>query len=113
MLPTDPDITASDPDVSVGARQDCRPVKKIPGGGVGNGLPCTEPNVQGCPADLKRDCTPDDGVAGEHDCVGEDIENIVGSPQDDVLIGNDPDPLVRPRSAGGAGRRERLGRRRR
>ncbi len=93
VLDTDQDIIASNPDVSVGARQDCRPVRKISGGGVGNGLPCTAPNVQGCPSDLKRDCTPNDGVAGENDCIGEDIENVVGSPHDDILIGNDPDPL--------------------
>jgi Ca2+-binding RTX toxin-like protein len=40
-----------------------------------------------------RDCTPDDGVPGENDCVGEDVENIVGSEFDDVLVGNDVDPL--------------------
>ena len=32
----------------------------------------------------------DPGV--EQDCVGEDIENIIGSEFDDVLIGNSPDP---------------------
>ena len=40
-----------------------------------------------------RDCTRDDGVPGENDCVGEDVENIVGSQFDDVLVGNDVDPL--------------------
>ncbi len=46
------------------------------------------------PADAgKRDCTPDDGIPGvEQDCVGEDIENIIGTEFDDVLIGNSPDP---------------------
>ena len=50
---------------------------------------------------VQRDCTPDDGTLGEGDCVGEDTENIVGSPHNDVLIGNDPDPLSikRPRSS--------------
>ena len=39
-----------------------------------------------------RDCTPNDGIPGvEQDCVGEDVENIVGSEFDDVLVGNDPD----------------------
>ena len=47
------------------------------------------PNI---PADVgKLDCTPDDGMPGEGDCVGEDIENIIGSEFDDVLVGNDPD----------------------
>src|SRR5205807_448341 len=39
------------------------------------------------------DCTPDDGMAGEGDCVGDDVENVIGSSHDDVLVGNDPDPL--------------------
>ena len=42
---------------------------------------------------MRRDCTPNDGVPGENDCVGEDIENIIGSAHDDVLIGNNPDPI--------------------
>ena len=44
-----------------------------------------------------RDCTADDGAwdgtTSEGDCVGEDVENIVGSDFDDILIGNDVDPL--------------------
>ena len=41
----------------------------------------------------QRDCTPNDGTRARSDCVGEDIENIIGSQFDDVLIGNDPDEL--------------------
>jgi Ca2+-binding RTX toxin-like protein len=41
-----------------------------------------------------RDCTPNDGALNEGDCVGQDTENIVGGLGDDVLTGNDPDPLV-------------------
>ena len=46
------------------------------------------------PADAgKKDCTPNDGIPGvEQDCVGEDIENIIGTEFDDVLVGNSPDP---------------------
>ncbi len=43
--------------------------------------------------ETRYDCTANDGVPGENDCVGEDIENIVGTPFDDGLIGNDADPL--------------------
>ena len=102
-LPTDPDIVTTDPIRSTGARQDCRPTIKSTG--IGNGQP--DPN------DPRRDCTANDGVAGENDCVGEDVENIVGSPFDDTLVGNDPDalyglgPRVEPAGAnhlmGGAG----------
>ena len=105
VLATDPDINDSDPNISVGARQDCRLTIKA-GGTVQNGQPC-QPNsyiqFASCRKDptgpapgepeLRRDCTPNDGVQGENDCVGEDIENIVGSPSDDVLIGNDVDSL--------------------
>jgi Ca2+-binding RTX toxin-like protein len=46
------------------------------------------------PADAgKKDCTPNDGIPGvEQDCVGEDIENIIGSRFADILVGNSPDP---------------------
>ncbi len=94
ILPTDPDITATSPTVSNGARQDCRPT--IKNQGVTNGQPCTEtdPDPAGsCHAYPARDCTADDGVPGENDCVGEDIENVVGSPFDDEIYGNDPDAL--------------------
>ena len=44
-----------------------------------------------------RDCTADDGAwdgtTSEGDCVGEDVENIIGSSVNDVLVGNDIDPL--------------------
>jgi Ca2+-binding RTX toxin-like protein len=39
----------------------------------------------------RRDCTPNDGALNEHDCVGEDVENIVGSNSNDTLTGNSPD----------------------
>ena len=61
------------------ARRDCREIVRATGAPVPNG---------------ERDCTPNDGVPGvETDCVGEDVENIIGSPYDDVLVGNDPDAL--------------------
>ena len=64
------------------ARHDCRQTNPA------TGLPLI-------PGD--RDCTADDGAwdgtTSEGDCVGEDVENIVGSNFDDILIGNDVDPL--------------------
>jgi Ca2+-binding RTX toxin-like protein len=68
------------------ARHDCRETLK-PGDPVPvNQLGMPKPGGT-------RDCTRDDGAPGENDCVGEDVENIIGSPHDDVLVGNDPDPL--------------------
>jgi Ca2+-binding RTX toxin-like protein len=111
VLPTDPDLVSNDPIRSVGGRQDCR--LRIKSSDVRNGLPCVAnswetypscregftslddppPPIEAGPALVTRDCTADDGVQDEKDCVGEDIENVVGSPADDVLIGNDVDAL--------------------
>ena len=91
ILATDPDITATNATLSNGARQDCRPT--IKNTGVTNGQPCTSNTPASCVDWPKRDCTADDGVPGENDCVGEDTENVVGSSFDDVIIGNDPDAL--------------------
>jgi Ca2+-binding RTX toxin-like protein len=48
-----------------------------------------------------QDCSPNDGGADDvdpntdrKDCVGPDIENIIGSPYDDVLVGNSPGAYV-------------------
>ncbi len=103
VLATDPDVFSTDAILSLGARKDCRPTQK---GGSFNGKPCLADSyltVASCRKDpaglapgepeLRRDCTADDGVPGENDCIGEDIENVVGSPYDDVLVGNDPDAL--------------------
>ena len=63
-------------------------------------LPQTDPatGLPVTPGD--RDCTADDGPfnpthrgSTDNDCVGEDVENIIGSDSDDILIGNDTDPL--------------------
>ena len=78
QLATDPRIVT--PGDNRG-RKDCRSVNRQNGGVLDAR---TNPN----------DCTPNDGVVGEHDCVGEDVENVIGSPYDDVLVGNDPDPLL-------------------
>lgn len=49
-------------------------------------------------ADVKtspnKDCQPNDGQAGENDCVGQDIERVLGGSGSDVLIGSDPDAPV-------------------
>jgi Ca2+-binding RTX toxin-like protein len=106
-LPTDPDVLFEGV-VGLGARQDCRlTIKQPPNGGVFHGFPCTsQPNAHvrfaSCrvpgsdppqPPPTTYDCQPNDGVEGENDCVGEDVEDIIGSPGDDLLFGNDPDPL--------------------
>ncbi len=41
----------------------------------------------------RRAVNPVTGISTENDCVGEDVENIIGSDFDDILIGNDTDPL--------------------
>lgn len=48
-----------------------------------------------------KDCQPNDGEAGEGDCVGQDIERVLGGSGGDTLIGSSPDapvgdPLNRP-----------------
>jgi Ca2+-binding RTX toxin-like protein len=104
VLATDPDITATAAGTSNGARQDCR--LTIKNQGITNGQPCQPDSYlqwASCRKDptgpapgepeLRRDCTPDDGVPGENDCVGEDIENVIGTPYDDEIYGNDPDAL--------------------
>jgi Ca2+-binding RTX toxin-like protein len=83
-LPTDPRVTGA----GIGApRTDCR------------GL-----NAQSAPIppgpNAPRDCTPDDGNSndgppGARDCVGQDVENVIGGRGNDTLIGNSPDPLYR------------------
>jgi len=70
------------------ARHDCRETLKPEDGPFPPGVQAGFPKPGGF-----RDCTPDDGAPGENDCVGEDVENIIGSPHDDVLVGNDVDPL--------------------
>ena len=77
----DTDLRHIEPAPNVKVRTDCREVDY----NTGTGTPL---------AGGLRDCTPNDGVLGEGDCVGEDTENIIGSAHDDVLIGNDPDALV-------------------
>jgi Ca2+-binding RTX toxin-like protein len=77
-MPTDPRLATVFPS----ARQDCRSIDEA--SSQGDSLdPRTNP----------VDCTPDDGTPGEGDCLGDDVENVIGSDHNDVLIGNDPDPL--------------------
>jgi Ca2+-binding RTX toxin-like protein len=82
QLATDPRIVT--PGDNRG-RKDCRSVNRQNGGVLDAR---TNPN----------DCTPGDGVVtngvSEGDCVGEDVENVIGGPSNDVLVGNDPDPLL-------------------
>jgi Ca2+-binding RTX toxin-like protein len=99
---------ATDPNIGTpsSAREDCRELSST-------SLP--RPPGQGA-----RDCVANDGadadgdgVAEEQDCVGEDVENVLGGHAGDTLVGNDPDlritesPRVEPRGrnrlVGGAG----------
>jgi Ca2+-binding RTX toxin-like protein len=82
-LLTDPRNVTTEP----AARQDCRNIDAL-----GNSI--NDPSKP----DYKLDCKPDDGLVDpstgasiEHDCVGDDVENVIGSPYGDVLVGNDPD----------------------
>jgi Ca2+-binding RTX toxin-like protein len=52
------------------------------------------------PALPDEDCVNNDGTTDEHDCVGEDVENVIGSSGNDSLTGNsratdcpEPDPV--------------------
>jgi Ca2+-binding RTX toxin-like protein len=89
-LPTDPKL------VTGGAlgRQDCR--------GGDNASP---PNPTPPGPNAPRDCVANDGEEGEGDCVGEDVERVLGGSGDDTLVGNSPDPLyleasvIEPRGA--------------
>ena len=76
---------ATDPRLATGgvgqlARQDCRGLDT-----QSNPIP-PGPNAP-------RDCTPNDGAPNEHDCVGEDVENVIGGSGNDTLVGNSPDPI--------------------
>jgi len=84
-MDTDPNIGTATP-----AREDCREITNTP-----------VPGVPTAPGQGARDCVPNDGadadgddVAEEGDCVGEDVENVLGGAGDDTLIGNDPDPRI-------------------
>ena len=79
-IPTDPD-SALGGIAGQEARIDCRTALKIGQGSVP--LP-PGPNAP-------RDCLEDDGAAGESDCVGEDVENVLGGAGDDTITGGDPD----------------------
>jgi Ca2+-binding RTX toxin-like protein len=74
----DPLITTT----STLARSDCRQVTPA-------GDSISDPNDP----NYKTDCVKNDGTAGEGDCVGEDVEEVIGSPQGDTLVGSDPSPL--------------------
>jgi Ca2+-binding RTX toxin-like protein len=41
-----------------------------------------------------KDCQPNDGQIGEGDCVGQDIERVLGGAGGDTLIGSSPDAPV-------------------
>jgi Ca2+-binding RTX toxin-like protein len=90
----DPRIIAAPGEGGVIARQDCREVDAS-----GAAVPLF---VNGQPnPGAERDCTRDDGTYDpatgqqiELDCVGEDVENVIGTDGPDQLFGNSPDPLV-------------------
>src|SRR4051812_32918266 len=81
-MPTDPKLADAGTTAQTTARNDCRSVD--PNSNQGIALP------PGTPVD----CVADDGALGEGDCVGEDVENIRGTNQNDTLTGNNPDPLI-------------------
>jgi Ca2+-binding RTX toxin-like protein len=44
--------------------------------------------------DLPKDCVANDGAPNENDCVGVDVENVIGSPFNDYLKGDSPGKYV-------------------
>ena len=92
-LATDPDIVSNDPRVS-SARGATAARRSRPADPTTGDLHSDQHRMLPVPG--RPPCataSPNDGVPGENDCVGEDVEHIIGSPLDDTLIGNDPDPL--------------------
>lgn len=86
-LPPDPHWASNSPSQWSLARRDCRQSDSL-------GTPIVD-------AQHPQDCSPNDGGAadldpttGRRDCVGSDVENVIGSPYDDVLVGNDPGPYT-------------------
>jgi len=80
-LPTDPRLNEQTPNTSEpAARTTCI----VPFGGQ-PALPGQTP-----PSPGQTDCVPNDGADGEHDCVGEDVEDVTGGSGDDTLVGNSP-----------------------
>jgi len=82
-LPTDPRLVTG----GALARQDCRDIDA-----QNNPIP-PGPNAP-------RDCTSNDGNANDgppnaRDCVGEDVENVIGGSGNDTFVGNSPDPIYR------------------
>jgi Ca2+-binding RTX toxin-like protein len=77
-LPPDEKWASADQQIVSFARSDCRQ---------------TDINGQFL-FDLDRDCVANDGMPGENDCVGVDVENVVGSSHDDVLEGSSPGPFI-------------------
>jgi Ca2+-binding RTX toxin-like protein len=64
---------------------------------------CRQTNSSGVVDETaQKDCVANDGqvgpdgttATGEHDCVGVDVENVIGSPFNDVLVGDDPGPYL-------------------
>jgi Ca2+-binding RTX toxin-like protein len=80
VLPPDDRWNSTDLDQWSRARHDCRQTDDF-------GTPVID-------ATHPLDCSANDGMAGEHDCVGPDVENVIGSQYGDVLVGNDPGPFV-------------------
>jgi Ca2+-binding RTX toxin-like protein len=85
-LPPDPKWESRDQQVVSFSRSDCRQTNGS--GNIDEAAP--------------KDCVANDGMVGpdgtpatgEHDCVGIDVENVVGSSHNDVLIGSDPGRYV-------------------
>jgi Ca2+-binding RTX toxin-like protein len=76
-LQTDPGAEDATSGAGGSARENCL-------GSADGALPPIAPDT----ADYRYDCVANDGAAGEGDCVGEDVENIVGSSGNDTLTGN-------------------------
>jgi Ca2+-binding RTX toxin-like protein len=88
-MPTDPLSASQQQQDQNRARLDCRAVDDAQG--------TATPGKSFNPGDpgFRVDCAANDGGAGDGtaDCVGEDVENVIGTSFDDVLDGNDATPI--------------------
>jgi Ca2+-binding RTX toxin-like protein len=89
-LPPDQKWNSTNPQIQSFSRSDCRQTDAN-----GNVISPPRPGDPTTP-DNQPDCTANDGGAGDggHDCVGVDVENVVGTGGDDTLTGSSPGPFI-------------------
>jgi Ca2+-binding RTX toxin-like protein len=78
------------------APHDCRQTRSTTSvdGQEGDPIPIPRDAQGHWTANPPLNCIANDGTPGEGDCVGADVENVIGSKFNDVLTGNDPGPHI-------------------